>query len=100
MQNQHSSITTIQNTNGTATSFVRVHASSNVCVKSEFVDEEDDGDDVDGCDTDGDGGSKRPIGCVRIFKEARRRRSVHLAKSEGTHARSQMLARLASRVKL
>jgi hypothetical protein len=97
MQNQHKTITTIQNTNGTATSFVRVHASSNVCVKSEFVDEEDD---ADGCDTDGDGGSKRPIGCVRIFKQANRRRSVHRAKSEGTHARSQMLARLARRVKL
>ena len=86
MYHQHKSITTIQNVNGTATSFVRVHASSKVCVKSV----EDEGDKEDG-----DDGSE-----VRILKQASRRRSVHRAKSEGTHARSQMLARLLRRVKL
>lgn len=86
---QHKTITTIQNTNGTATSLVRVHASSAVSVKSE--------DDAAAADDIGD---MRALGCVRIFMQARRRRSVHRAKSEGTHAKSQMLARLLRRVKL
>ena len=59
-----------------------------------------DDEDVFGA-VDGVGADECGVGSeVRIFKQASRNRSVHRAKSEGTHARSQMLARLLRRVKL